>query len=179
MFSCSSEAISSANLNSVSIWRLDLLELIFATFCCQGFMIDGFPVDLDQAETFVRDIGHPSKVVLFRANNTVLKGRLLSRWCTASIWSILVHLVAEAVLSYFHQLQLISITKCTKIWCKIFSANSHFLLGQQSNKDWTKLSNKSEFKHELQKYLEYELLLFINRKPENRKCGRRDKMTIF
>lgn len=117
MFSCSSEAISSANLNSVSIWRLDLLELIFATFCCQGFMIDGFPVDLDQAETFVRDIGHPSKVVLFRANNTVLKGRLLSRWCTASIWSILVHLVAEAVLSYFHQLQLISITKCTKIWC--------------------------------------------------------------
>ena len=45
----------------------------------QGFMIDGFPVDLDQAEAFVRDIGPPAKVILFRANNNVLKGRLLSR----------------------------------------------------------------------------------------------------
>lgn len=45
----------------------------------KGFLIDGFPIDLEQAEAFVRDIGEPTAVIFFEANDHVLKDRLMAR----------------------------------------------------------------------------------------------------
>jgi len=48
-------------------------------FPLQGFLIDGFPIDMEQADAFSRDICAPNAVIFFEANDTVLKSRLLSR----------------------------------------------------------------------------------------------------
>ncbi len=48
-------------------------------------MIDGFPMDMDQAEAFVKEVGPPSKVIFLRANPVVLKGRLLSRYTNLNL----------------------------------------------------------------------------------------------
>jgi adenylate kinase len=44
-----------------------------------GFLVDGFPIDLEQAEAFNRDIGTPATVIFLEAVDQVLKQRLLSR----------------------------------------------------------------------------------------------------
>ena len=43
-------------------------------------MIDGFPIDVEQADAFVRDIGEPTAVIFFEANDHVLKDRLMARY---------------------------------------------------------------------------------------------------
>ena len=45
----------------------------------QGFLIDGFPLDDEQAEAFVSDIGQPTAVILLEANDTILVERLKKR----------------------------------------------------------------------------------------------------
>jgi hypothetical protein len=42
-------------------------------------LIDGFPIDLEQAEAFVNDIATPAAVIFFEANDKVLQERLRSR----------------------------------------------------------------------------------------------------
>lgn len=42
-------------------------------------MIDGFPIDEEQAESFVTEIGEPTLVLAFEANDEILKDRLKSR----------------------------------------------------------------------------------------------------
>ena len=42
-------------------------------------MIDGFPIDLEQANAFVHDIAAPAAVIFFEANDSVLKQRLMAR----------------------------------------------------------------------------------------------------
>ena len=46
----------------------------------QGFLIDGFPLDDEQAEAFVSDIGQPTAVILLEANDTILVERLKKRF---------------------------------------------------------------------------------------------------
>ncbi len=46
----------------------------------QGFLLDGFPLDLAQADAFAADIGQPKLILYFEAtNNEVLKKRLKER----------------------------------------------------------------------------------------------------
>merc|ERR1711988_301677 len=45
----------------------------------KGFLIDGFPMDSEQAEAFISDIGTPTAVILFEANDAILQERLKSR----------------------------------------------------------------------------------------------------
>lgn len=45
----------------------------------QGFVLDGFPLDLEQAQAFERDIGSPKAIIFIEANDTVLEERLLGR----------------------------------------------------------------------------------------------------
>merc|ERR1711973_1029803 len=45
----------------------------------KGFLIDGFPMDSEQAEAFISDIGTPIAVILFEANDAILQERLKSR----------------------------------------------------------------------------------------------------
>jgi len=45
----------------------------------KGFLIDGFPLDDEQADAFIADIGEPTAVLLLEANDQVLKDRLKSR----------------------------------------------------------------------------------------------------
>jgi len=45
----------------------------------KGFLIDGFPIDIEQADAFVRDIAAPAAVIFFEANDSVLKQRLMAR----------------------------------------------------------------------------------------------------
>jgi len=42
-------------------------------------LIDGFPLDEEQAQDFLADIGEPTAVLLLDANDDVLKRRLNSR----------------------------------------------------------------------------------------------------
>ena len=37
----------------------------------QGFLIDGFPVDVNQAKAFQEDIGEPKAIIYFEANESV------------------------------------------------------------------------------------------------------------
>jgi len=45
----------------------------------QGFIIDGFPASLEQAQMFEERIGSPSKILVLEVHEEVLKGRLKSR----------------------------------------------------------------------------------------------------
>ena len=45
----------------------------------QGFLVDGFPIHMGQADIFVTNLGTPTKVIAFEANDEVLKGRLKGR----------------------------------------------------------------------------------------------------
>ena len=42
-------------------------------------MVDGFPIHMGQADIFVTNLGTPTKVIAFEANDEVLKGRLKGR----------------------------------------------------------------------------------------------------
>jgi len=45
----------------------------------QGYLIDGFPIHMGQAEIFVDQIGTPTRVIALEAADEVLTGRLLAR----------------------------------------------------------------------------------------------------
>ena len=45
----------------------------------QGFIVDGFPRDAEQADAFVKDIGAPNMVLLLECNDEILKQRLNKR----------------------------------------------------------------------------------------------------
>merc|ERR1711997_1321527 len=46
---------------------------------CTGFIVDGFPMDAEQADSFVKDIGEPNMVLLLECNDEILKQRLNKR----------------------------------------------------------------------------------------------------
>ncbi len=39
----------------------------------QGFLIDGFPMDVNQAKAFEADLGSPKAILFFEANDEVKK----------------------------------------------------------------------------------------------------------
>merc|ERR1711962_1075939 len=45
----------------------------------QGFLIDGFPIHLGQAEIFVSNLGKPTRVICLDVSDEVMTGRLLGR----------------------------------------------------------------------------------------------------
>jgi len=45
----------------------------------KGFIVDGFPMDAEQADAFVKDIGAPNMVLLLECNDEILKQRLNKR----------------------------------------------------------------------------------------------------
>jgi len=58
----------------------DLLgEAMVAKADSKGFLVDGFPIHMGQADIFVTNLGTPTKVIAFEANDEVLKGRLKGR----------------------------------------------------------------------------------------------------
>merc|ERR1712141_680742 len=44
-----------------------------------GFLVDGYPMDADQADAFIRDIGEPNLVLLLEVDEVILKERLKGR----------------------------------------------------------------------------------------------------
>jgi len=58
----------------------DLLgEAMVAKADSKGFLVDGFPIHMGQAEIFVTNIGTPTRVIAFEASEEVLTGRLTAR----------------------------------------------------------------------------------------------------
>ena len=57
------------NLNNLTLVRFQL----------QGFLIDGYPMDEAQADSFVNDIGPPTIVICLELEDDVALGRLSSR----------------------------------------------------------------------------------------------------
>merc|ERR1711962_1164648 len=58
----------------------DLLgEAMAAKADSKGFLVDGFPIHMGQAEIFVTNIGTPTRVIAFEASEEVLTGRLMAR----------------------------------------------------------------------------------------------------
>merc|ERR1712126_417523 len=58
----------------------DLLgEAMVAKADSKGFLVDGFPIHMGQAEIFVTNIGTPTRVIAFEASEEVLTGRLMAR----------------------------------------------------------------------------------------------------
>ena len=45
----------------------------------KGFLIDGFPANVAQAELFEKKIGSPTKIIVLNVNDVILKERLMSR----------------------------------------------------------------------------------------------------
>merc|ERR1712141_883807 len=45
----------------------------------KGFLVDGYPMDADQADAFIRDIGEPNLVLLLEVDEVILKERLKGR----------------------------------------------------------------------------------------------------
>ena len=45
----------------------------------KGFILDGFPIDLEQAEEFVKEFGPPNLVIHCNCHNRILKERLIGR----------------------------------------------------------------------------------------------------
>merc|ERR1711962_267020 len=65
--------VPNANVNDL------LAEAMVKKASSKGFLIDGFPMDSEQAEAFISDIGTPTAVILFEANDAILQERLKSR----------------------------------------------------------------------------------------------------
>merc|ERR1711973_153074 len=65
--------VPNANVNDL------LAEAMVKKASSKGFLIDGFPMDSEQAEAFISDIGPPTAVILFEANDAILQERLKSR----------------------------------------------------------------------------------------------------
>merc|ERR1711936_65735 len=65
--------VPNANVNDL------LAEAMVKKASSKGFLIDGFPMDSEQAEAFISDIGSPTAVILFEANDAILQERLKSR----------------------------------------------------------------------------------------------------
>jgi len=58
----------------------DLLgEAMVAKADSKGFLVDGFPINMEQASMFVNNLGTPTQSVAFEASDEVLTGRLLAR----------------------------------------------------------------------------------------------------
>ena len=45
----------------------------------KGFLIDGFPANVAQAELFEKKIGSPTKIIVLNVNDVIMKERLMSR----------------------------------------------------------------------------------------------------
>lgn len=45
----------------------------------KGFLLDGFPADLEQADMFEQMIGNPTDIIFFEANDIILAERLKAR----------------------------------------------------------------------------------------------------
>ena len=45
----------------------------------QGFLIDGFPMDVNQAKAFQEDIGEPKAIIYFEANESVSQNVMKKR----------------------------------------------------------------------------------------------------
>ena len=45
----------------------------------KGFLIDGFPANLNQAKVFEEKIGSPEKIIVLNVNDIILKERLTKR----------------------------------------------------------------------------------------------------
>merc|ERR1712241_264840 len=45
----------------------------------KGFLVDGYPMDAEQADAFIRDIGEPNLVLLLEVDDVILKERLKGR----------------------------------------------------------------------------------------------------
>merc|ERR1711935_717924 len=56
-----------------------LAETMVKKAASKGFLIYGSPMDSEQADSFISDIGSPTAVILFEANDTILQERLKSR----------------------------------------------------------------------------------------------------
>eukprot|EP00094_Tigriopus_californicus_P005772 TCALIF_05563-PA protein Name:"Similar to ak1 Adenylate kinase isoenzyme 1 (Cyprinus carpio)" AED:0.08 eAED:0.08 QI:317/0.5/0.66/1/1/1/3/901/220 len=57
----------------------DILAEAMVAKVAKGFVLDGFPLDLEQAQAFEKDIGSPKAIIFIEANDTVLEERLLAR----------------------------------------------------------------------------------------------------
>jgi len=58
----------------------DLLgEAMVAKADSKGFLVDGFPINMEQASMFVNNLGTPTQSVALEASDEVLTGRLLAR----------------------------------------------------------------------------------------------------
>ena len=53
--------------------------IVFKYVSFQGFLVDGFPINMEQASMFVNNLGTPTQSVAFEASDEVLTGRLLAR----------------------------------------------------------------------------------------------------
>ena len=71
---------SPASLCQTKDYTTFIFHTSFFLLGTQGFLIDGFPLDDEQAEAFVSDIGQPTAVILLEANDTILVERLKKRF---------------------------------------------------------------------------------------------------
>jgi len=55
------------------------IVIVFKYVSFQGFLVDGFPINMEQASMFVNNLGTPTQSVAFEASDEVLTGRLLAR----------------------------------------------------------------------------------------------------
>ena len=55
------------------------MKHIYILFLTKGFLIDGYPLDRDQAAAFVNDIGNPSVVICLDIPDDIAQSRLRAR----------------------------------------------------------------------------------------------------
>jgi len=67
------------NVPNSEVDQLLVEAMVSSASKSKGFLIDGFPLDDEQAEAFVSDIGQPTAVIHLEANDTILIERLKSR----------------------------------------------------------------------------------------------------
>ena len=58
---------------------ISLYVKLLNSYPFQGFLIDGYPMDTDQAESFIKNIAAPTMVILLECNDEILKERLKGR----------------------------------------------------------------------------------------------------
>merc|ERR1711962_1215814 len=56
-----------------------LAEAMMKNASAKGFLIDGFPANVEQAELFEQKVGAPEKIINLELNEEVMKGRLGDR----------------------------------------------------------------------------------------------------
>ena len=58
---------------------ISLYVILLNSYPFQGFLIDGYPMDTEQAESFTKNIAAPNMVILLECNDEILKERLKGR----------------------------------------------------------------------------------------------------